>query len=161
MYALTLAAGTPAALVDWNNNFNDDPNKCLFFHCGNWAKSFGNGNIELISAEVLGSTLGKENTWGALQVRPPAGPMTYARIDTDDRRGVIHAYVGEGQFTDDVLSTVSGSHAVVEVNDLQGLLRYICKNGFAHHSAMSKQNVAAVIEEAFGTYLGWEVYKHE
>ena len=40
MYALQLASGKPSALVDWNNNYGDDPNKCVFFHCGNWAKAF-------------------------------------------------------------------------------------------------------------------------
>ncbi len=159
MYALTLAAGMPAALVDWNNNYNDEPDKCLYFHCGNWAKSLIS-EIELISAEVLGATLGSENTWGAIQGRTPPGPLTYARIDTDDRRGVIHTYVGEGRFTDDPLSTISGSHAVVEVPQLQDLLRTICRNGFAHHAAMTRSHVAGVLAEAFETYLGWEVYHH-
>lgn len=160
MYALTLAAGMPAALVDWNNNYNDEPNKCLYFHCGNWAKSLVS-EIELISAEVLGATLGPENTWGAVQGRTPPGPLTFARIDTDDRRGVIHTYVGEGRFTDDPLSTISGSHAVVEVPDLQRLLRTICRRGFAHHAAMTRSHVAEVLAEAFENYLGWEVYHHQ
>ncbi|MBK9712470.1 MAG: hypothetical protein IPO81_14310 [Kouleothrix sp.] len=33
MYALQLASGTPSALVDWNNNYAGDPDKCVFFHC--------------------------------------------------------------------------------------------------------------------------------
>ena len=37
MYALQLASGRPSALVDWNNNYGDDPDKCVLFHCGNWA----------------------------------------------------------------------------------------------------------------------------
>jgi L-fucose isomerase-like protein len=160
MYALSLAADRPAALVDWNNNYNDEPNKCLYFHCGNWAKSLVS-EIELISAEVLGATLGSENTWGAVQGRTPPGPLTYARIDTDDRRGVIHTYVGEGKFTGDPLSKISGMHAVVEVPELQKLLRYICKNGFAHHCAMTDSYVAGVLAEAFENYLGWEVYCHD
>jgi L-fucose isomerase-like protein len=159
MYALSLAADRPAALVDWNNNYNDEPNKCLYFHCGNWAKSLVS-EIELISAEVLGATLGSENTWGAVQGRTPPGPLTYARIDTDDRWGVIHTYVGEGKFTGDPLSTISGMHAVVEVPELQRLLRHICKNGFAHHCAMTDTYVAGVLAEAFEDYLGWEVYYH-
>jgi L-fucose isomerase-like protein len=147
--------------VDWNNNYNDEPNKCLYFHCGNWAKSLSGGNIELISAEVLGATLGSENTWGALQIRTPAGPLTYARIDTDDRRGVIHTYMGQGVFTDDPLSTISGSHAVVEVPELQKLLRWACRNGFAHHCAMTRDSVGPVLAEAFENYLGWETYHHQ
>jgi L-fucose isomerase-like protein len=101
-----------------------------------------------------------DNTWGAIQGRTPPGPLTYARIDTDDRRGVIHTYVGEGRFTDDPLSTISGSHAVVEVPELQKLLRTICRNGFAHHAAMTRSHAAGVLAEAFETYLGWEVYHH-
>ena len=40
MYALSLAAGKPAALLDWNNNFAEDRNKCVCTHCGNFPKSF-------------------------------------------------------------------------------------------------------------------------
>ncbi|MCB0046315.1 MAG: L-fucose/L-arabinose isomerase family protein [Caldilineaceae bacterium] len=160
MYALQLASATPSALVDWNNNYNNEPDKCLFFHCGNWAKSLVS-NIELVSAEVLGATLGSGNTWGAIQGRTPPGPLTYARIETDDRHGRIRTYVGEGSFTDDPLSKISGSHAVVEVPELQALMRYICKNGFAHHCAMTRASVASVLAEAFGEYLDWDVYHHQ
>jgi L-fucose isomerase-like protein len=160
MYALQLASGTPSALVDWNNNYNQERNKCLFFHCGNWAKSLV-PEIKMVSAEILGTTLGPENTWGAVEGRPTAGPVTFARIDTDDRLGRIRTYVGEGRFTDDPLSQISGMHAVVEVPELQQLLRYICKNGHAHHAAMNASPVADILAEAFEDYLGWEVYHHE
>jgi L-fucose isomerase-like protein len=159
MYALSLASGSPAALVDWNNNYNGDPKKCLLFHCGNWPKSLL-GEPEIIPAEVLGTILGKENVWGALQGRPKAGPMTYARVDTDDKRGVIHAYFGDGCFTDDPLSPMSGSHAVVQVPRLQELMRYMCHNGFAHHCAVTGSAVSSVLEEALDTYMGWETYHH-
>ncbi len=55
MYAMQLAAGSPAALVDWNNNYGDDPDKCTLFHCGNWAKSFL-PDIKMATAPILGST---------------------------------------------------------------------------------------------------------
>lgn len=160
MYALQMASRQPAGLVDWNNNYNDELDKCLYFHCGNWAKSLVE-EIEVVSAEVLGTTLGSENTWGALDGRSPAGPMTYARVDTDDRNGRIVTYVGEGMFTDDPLSQISGTRAVVEVRDLQALLRYICRNGFAHHCAMSLGHAGDVLNEAFTTYLGWDTYYHQ
>ncbi len=159
MYALQMASQAPAGLVDWNNNYDDEPDKCLYFHCGNWARSLVS-SIEIVQAEVLGTTLGRDNTWGAVHGRAPAGPMTYARIDTDDRLGKIKTYVGEGQFTADPLSFISGTSAVVEVNELQKLLRFICKNGFAHHCAMTLGHVGDVVNEAFTTYLGWETYHH-
>lgn len=159
MYALQLASGRPSALVDWNNNYGNDPNKCVFFHCGNWAKSFL-PDIAIGTAPILGTTLGEENTHGALEGRTPAGPVTFARVSTDDVNGCIRAYVGEGQFTNDLLSTF-GTRAVVEVPQLQKLMRYICKNGFEHHAAMSASQCAGPLAEALETYLCWPVYRHK
>ena len=85
--------------------------------------------------------------------------MTLARVSTDHAHGVIRSYVGEGNFTDDRLDTF-GTRAVVEVPKLQSLMKYICKNGFEHHVSMNGSHTAAVIEEAFTTYFGWEVYNH-
>ena len=76
---------TPSALVDWNNNYGDDPNKCVFFHCGNWAKAFL-PDIKIGTAPILGTMLGEQNTYGALAGRTPSGPVTFARVSTDDRR---------------------------------------------------------------------------
>jgi L-fucose isomerase-like protein len=159
MYALQLATGTPSALVDWNNNYGKDPDKCVLFHCGNWAKSF-TPDARMEYADILATTLGQENTYGAINGRVPAGPLSFARISTDDQLGVIRAYVGEGEFTDDTLDTF-GSRAVVRVPNLQGLLKYVVKNGFEHHVAMNGTPSAPVLEEAFDTYMGWEVYHHE
>lgn len=158
MYALQLASGKPSALVDWNNNYGSDPNKCVFFHCGNWAKAFL-PDIEIGTAPILGSILGEENTYGALSGRTPSGPVTFARVSTDDRNGQIAAYVGQGRFTDDDLKTF-GNRAVVEVPDLQKLMRVICRRGFEHHAAMNGSHTAGVLVEAFEQYLGWDVYHH-
>ncbi len=161
MYALQLASGTPSALVDWNNNYADDPNKCVLFHCGNWAKSFFPADDFVMEyAPILGSTLGDENTYGVVSGRTPAGPFSYARVTTDDRNGVMKAYVGDGMFIDDPMETF-GSRALVEIPELQSLLRYICKNGFEHHAAMNASHSAGVLKEAFETYFGWEVYHHD
>ena len=160
MYALQLASGTPSALVDWNNNYADDLNKCVLFHCGNWAKSFMDEDFEMGYAPILGSTLGDENTYGIVNGRTSAGPFSFARVTTDDRNGIIKAYVGDGMFVDDPLDTF-GSRAVVEVPELQVLMRHIVKNGFEHHAAMNRSHSADILQEAFETYFGWEVYNHK
>ena len=158
MYALQLASGRPSALVDWNNNYGGDPNKCVFFHCGNWAKEYL-PDIRIGTAPILGTTLGEENTVGALAGRTPRGPLTYGRVSTDDLTGSIRAYVGMGEFTDDPLNTF-GTKAVVEIPQLQALMQYICKQGFEHHAAMNGSHCAWSVAEALGNYLGWEVYHH-
>jgi L-fucose isomerase-like protein len=159
MYAMQLASGTPSALVDWNNNYGGADDKCVLFHCGNWAKSFL-PDIKVLNAPILGSTLGVENTWGALDGRTPASPLTFGRITTDDTAGVIRAYVGEGELTNDDLKTF-GNRAVARVPKLQRLMHHVCREGFEHHVVMNASHTAAILEEAFVRYLGWEVYHHE
>jgi L-fucose isomerase-like protein len=160
MYALQLASGKPSALVDWNNNYASEPDKCVLFHCGNWARSFFKpGEPKMSYGEILATVLGEENTYGTVSARAMPNPLTYARITTDDRHGVIKSYVGEGRITDDPLDTF-GSRAVVEIADLQKLLRYVCKGGWEHHCAMNPSLSADILQEAFETYMGWEVYRH-
>lgn len=158
MYAMQLAGGTPAALVDWNNNYADDDEKCVLFHCGNWAKSFL-PDIKISTAPILGSILGVENTYGALDGRTPAGPLTYGRITTADTEGKIRTYVGEGELTNDKLETF-GNRAVAHVPHLQSVLRHVCQQGFEHHVVMTQSKSAGILAEAFGNYLGWEVKQH-
>ena len=159
MHAMQLAGGTPAALVDWNNNYADDDDKCVLFHCGNWAKSFL-PDIKIATAPILGSILGVENTYGALDGRTPAGPLTYGRITTADTEGKIRAYVGEGRLTNDPLNTF-GNRAVAHVPNLQKVLRHVCQQGFEHHVVMTVSRSAEILTEAFGNYLGWEVQSHQ
>ncbi len=158
MYAMQLASGSPSALVDWNNNYASDEEKCVLFHCGNWAKSFL-PDITISNAPILGTTVGVENTYGALDGRTPAMPLTYGRISTDDTRGVIKAYFGEGMLTDDELNTF-GNRAVAKIDNLQGLMQYVCRNGFEHHVVMNASKTAGILKEAFENYLGWEIYQH-
>jgi len=158
MYALQLASNFPGALVDWNNNYADDPDRCVLFHCGNWAKSFA-PDIEIKTAPILGTTIGEENTYGAMAGRAAAGPMTYARVCTDDTSGIIRAYTGEGELTNDPLDTF-GHRAVVYTPNQQKLLAHLCRNGVEHHVAMAMGNVAGALDEAFTNYMGWENYNH-
>ena len=158
MYAMQLASGTPSALVDWNNNYGAADDKCVLFHCGNWAKSFL-PDVKVATAPILGSTLGVENTWGALDGRTPGGPLTFGRISTDDTSGRIRAYVGEGQLTNDDLKTF-GNRAVAHVPRLQALMRHVCREGFEHHVVMNSSRTAGILEEAFTQYLGWATYHH-
>ncbi len=158
MYAMQLASGSPSALVDWNNNYADDDTKCVLFHCGNWAKSFL-PDISISTAPILGTSVGTENTYGALDGRTPAMPLTYGRISTDDCKGNIKVYIGEGELTNDALNTF-GNRAVAQIGNLQGLMQYVCRNGFEHHVVMNASKTAGILKESFENYLGWETYQH-
>jgi L-fucose isomerase-like protein len=161
MLALRLASGNAPALADWNNNFAEDRNKCVCTHCGNFPRSFvGNKDLKLGPLGVLGRTLGKVRTFGAVYAKVSEGDFTYFRISTDDPRGCIKSYVGEGRITNDPYG-MDGCIAVTEVPHLQQLMKFICKNGFEHHVALVRGDVRDILQEAIETYLGWELYVHE
>ena len=157
MYALTLAAQGQSALLDWNNNFAEDRNKCVCTHCGNFPKSFVRNDLKLGTLGVLGRTLGKVNTFGAVYGKVTKGDFTFFRISTDDTKGAIKAYLGTGEITDDPYG-MDGCIAVTKVNNLQTLMKYICKNGFEHHVAMVRNDVKEILNEAIEDYLGWNLY---
>jgi len=166
MYALALASGKPSAIVDWNNNYGDDPDKGVIFHCSNLPldvfvdETLTTEDIPIMDyQEIIAGTVGKDSTYGTVVGRMRSGPFTYCRVSTDDSNGKITTYVGEGELTDDPMKTFGG-YGIVRVPALQNLLHYICENGFEHHVAVNLSQTAAALDEALGKYLGWDVYNH-
>lgn len=158
MHALRLASQTPSALLDWNNNYGDHPDKAVCFHCSNLPKQFLK-SVKMDYQAIIAGTVGKENTFGTCVGLVKPGAMSYARFSTDDRAGRVRGYVGGGRFTDDPLETFGGA-GVVEIPKMQELLRYICENGFEHHVAANFSSVAGAVHEAATRYLGWDTYWH-
>jgi L-fucose isomerase-like protein len=139
MYGLALASETPSALLDWNNNYGEDEDKAVCFHCSNLPKHFFREGVKM--------------------GRVKAGAMSYLRFSTDDLTGKMRGYVGEGEFTSDPLETFGGA-GVVRIPRMQKLLHYICEQGFEHHVAANFSNVAAPVYEAATKYLGWQMHLH-
>ncbi len=158
MYILQLASGTPSAILDWNNNYADDPNKCILFHCSNIPMSFFK-SAKMDYQEIIAGTVGKENTYGTVVGRIAPNEATFCRATTDDTSGVISVYTGQGQFTNDKLNTFGG-FGVMKIPNLQTLMQYICRMGFEHHVAVNICRKADAIAEALDNYMGWEVYRH-
>jgi len=160
MYALLLASGNPPSFQDWNNNYGNDRDMCLNTHCSNFPKSFMRADIEISNLDILGASLGPDNCFGAVKGQAAPGPMTFFRVSTDDPMGVLKAYLGEGEITDDPVGNFQGGSAVLRVDNLQGLMNYMVKNGFEHHTAMTRGHVAPILNEAISTYLDWDLYWH-
>jgi len=160
MLAAQLASDGPTALMDWNNNIRDDRDACISLHCSNFPKSFfQNEEMEISNLDVLGSVLGDEVTFGACKAQVAEGPMTFLRITTDDAKGQMKMYVGEGSFESEKIPT-KGGVAFCRVKDLQKLMHYVCDNGYEHHVCFARGHVADILAEAMGKYMGVSVYKH-
>ncbi len=159
MLALLRASGVPPIYQDWNNNYKNEPNKCINVHCSNYPACAFQEKPEIANLDILATTLGTEVSFGALKGRVRPSAMTYLKVSTEDRTGTIKCYLGEGTFTDDPLPTFGGV-AVCEVPDLNGLMRHLTQNGYEHHVALTQAGVADILEEALGNYMGWQVYRH-
>ncbi len=160
MYALLLASGNPPSFQDWNNNYATDRNKCINVHCSNFPKSFMGKEVEISTLDVLGEALGEDRCFGAIKGQAAAGPMTFFRLSTDDTMGAIKSYLGEGEITADNPGNIQGGIMVAKVPELQQLLKYMCKEGFEHHVAVTRGHCADVLEEAIDTYLNWDLMRH-
>jgi len=159
MHTMVLASGKPSALLDWNNNYGDDPDKAVLFHCSNLPQDFFGNEAVMDYQEIIAGDVGKENAYGTLSGKIKPRPVTYCRVSTNDSFGVIQAYVGEGEITKDPVDTFGG-YGVIRVPAFQQLLRHICLNGYEHHVALNPSRTADAVNEAYGRYLGWDVYRH-
>lgn len=166
MQVLALASSKPSAIVDWNNNYGDNPDKGVIFHCSNLPKSVFKAesiipeDIPVMKDhDILSNTVPRQQTWGTIHGRVRAEPFTYLRLSTDDYHGRIMGYVGEGELTDDPLMTFGG-YGVVRVPNYQKLLAHICENGYEHHVSINLSRTALAVNEALGKYLGWQMYVH-
>jgi L-fucose isomerase-like protein len=130
----------------------------VLFHCSNLPKSFFQ-DTSLTKHPIISDLKGAEMSFGAIQGRIKTKPCTLLRIDTDDIFGEIKGLLTEGEYTDDPLNTFGG-YGVVEIPELQDLLKTLCNNGFNHHVAASLSEVGEIIHEALSNYLGWDIIYH-
>jgi len=154
MYILQIASDTPSAILDWNNNYGDDPEKMVLFHCSNLPKSFFK-DTKMTIHPIIGDDK-PDLSFGAIQGRIQTKPCTLLRIETDDMYGDIKALLVEGNYTDDPLDTYGG-YGVIEIPGLQNVLKTLCNEGFAHHVGATLNEVGDIVNEALTKYLGWNV----
>ncbi len=155
MRALGLASERPATCLDWNNNYGDDPDKCILFHCGPVPQSLMTAKGQVIDHPMFAKALGCGCGWGPNVGRIAASPMTFASAKTEG--GKICVYLGEGEMTSDpIAKEFFGCAGVARIPELQRKLRLIGRAGYRHHVSMTFGRYEAALQEAFSTYLGYE-----
>ena len=159
MRALALATQGPAACLDWNNNYGDDPDKVILFHCGSTAQKLMSGKGEVTSHKMFDKG-DPGSGWGTNEGRIASFPMTFSNCKTED--GKITIYFSEGEFTDDVIEKeFFGCGGVASIDNLQNKLIKLARGGFKHHTTVANGHVKAILEEAFKYYLGYDVVSIE
>ena len=159
MRALSLATNGPAACLDWNNNYGDDENKVILFHCGSTAQKLMKEKGTVTSHKMFDKG-DPGSGWGTNEGRIAAFPMTFSNCLTID--GKITIYFSEGEFTkDEIESDYFGCAGVAKIDGLQDKLIKLAKGGFKHHTTVANGYVKSALEEAFTTYLGYDVISIE
>ncbi|MHB9071481.1 MAG: L-fucose/L-arabinose isomerase family protein [Sedimentisphaerales bacterium] len=156
MYAISLASGKPAGVLDWNNNYNNDDNKCILFHCGSMPPSMMVAKGKIVDNIFLAKVVGKNHSLGCNIGRIAPTDMTFGSLTT--KCGRIKCYLGEGAFTDDPISKdFFGCAGVAEIPNLQKVLLHVAYNGHRHHVSVTSGHCKDAVAEAMTRYLGFEV----
>ncbi len=156
MYALSKASGSSATLLDWNNNYKDEDNKCILFHCGPVPQSMMTAKGQVVDHAILKNTIGKGCSYGCNVGRIAPTPFTFGSLLTED--GKMKVYLGKGRFTTDTIpDEFFGCAGVAEIDHLQDTLQTIGYMGFRHHVSVSSGHMLEPVKEAFEKYLGYDV----
>ncbi len=156
MHALRLATGQPPMCLDWNNNYGDELDKCILFHCGPIAQSLMTAKGQVVDHAILANAVGANCSFGCNVGRIRPMDFTFGSMLTDE--GKLNFYLGEGQFTKDVIpADFFGCAGVAQIPHLQDALQTIGYLGHRHHTSAAPGHVAAPVLEAFAKYLGYEV----
>jgi len=158
MHAAMLSAGSPAALADWNNLHNEDDELVNVWHCGVFPASFAKGRPKLGVQEIIASSGAAkyDDSQGTVEFVARPSPLTLFRV-TQDGQGGWHAVVAEGAIEDNPAETF-GAYGWCRIPNLQRLYRDVLLRHFPHHVAIAQAHVGNVLWEAFGNYLGMNVY---
>jgi len=156
MTALARASGKAAACLDWNNNYADQEDKCILFHCGPVPQGMMSEKGQVTDHEILKNAVGPGRAYGCNVGRIASMPMTFGSLLTQD--GQMKFYLGQGQFTEDPIpKEFFGCAGVAQIDGLQDALQTIGYEGFRHHVSVTPGHVLDPVREAFEKYLDYQV----
>ncbi|MDO4649520.1 MAG: hypothetical protein Q4B26_12795 [Eubacteriales bacterium] len=154
MRAMNLASEIPTTVLDWNNNYGDDEDKVILFHCGPVPQSLMTKKGTVTNHKMFDKG-DPGSGWGSNEGRIKPMDITISNCQTKD--GKIIVYASEAKFTDDVIEDeFFGCAGVAEIPDLQNKLIRLARGGFKHHTAIGEGHMKEVLKEAFTTYLNYD-----
>ena len=156
MHALHLASAEPVGLLDWNNNYGDEDEKCILFHCGPLPPSLMQARGRIEDHAILANSLGQGKSYGCNVGRIKPMDFTFGSLMTDEGR--VKMYLGQGRFTTDPLpENYFGVAGVAEIHNLPDVLLHIGNHGHRHHVSFTPGDVQAPVAHALAHYLDFEV----
>lgn len=154
MLALALASEKGVGCVDINNNYGDEADKCIVFHCGPLPIDLLTGPGHMEEHKMFVKTQGKNCSWGVNVGRIKPGVVTICGMRTED--GQVRYFVEKAEVVDvPVDEEFFGTCGVVQLDGLQTKLRRMAEEGFRHHAIIALGDHTRAIRDAFNKYLGY------
>jgi len=156
MAALSFASSRPATILDWNNNYGEDDDKCILFHCGPVPSDLMTDKGRVSDHLILANSIGKNHSFGCVVGRIAPTDFTFGGMMTDSGR--VKVYLGDGRFTEDPIpENFFGAAGVAQIDKLQDVLLHVGVNGHRHHVSVTPGKHVAPLKEALEKYLGFDV----
>jgi L-fucose isomerase-like protein len=156
MAALSYASGRPATVLDWNNNYGEEDDKCILFHCGPVPSDLMTDKGQVSDHLILANAVGENCSHGCVVGRIAPTDLTFGSMMTD--AGRVKVYLGDGRFTEDPIpSNFFGAAGVAEIAGLQDVLLHVGMQGYRHHVGVTPGKYIAPIQEALEKYLNFDV----
>lgn len=154
MMALSLAADAPVGCLDINNNYGQDPEKCILFHCGPLPMELLAEPGHMEEHKMFVKTQGENCSWGVNAGRIKPGAITICGMRTEN--GKVRYFVENARVTEEsVEEGFFGSYGVIQLPGLQRKLRHMSEEGFRHHAIIVRGDQTARIREALNKYLDY------
>lgn len=158
MRALMLASDNGVMLFDVNNNYGNDNNKTVLFHCGPAPLNMMDGPCHIEEHLMFKKSYGEGTGVGLRVGKVKAQKVTIGSMRTES--GKLFSFISEGKLTDDKLDDAFFGCGTVYEGDnhtSDELLNYMSRNGFRHHVAIAAGNWGDSVKDAFENYLDYKI----
>ena len=158
MMALAMASETGVGCLDINNNYGEEPDKCILFHCGPLPVDLLCGPGHMEEHKMFTKTQGENCSWGVNVGRIKPGTITICGMRTEN--GEVRYFVEKAEVLDiKVDEGFFGTYGVVQIPGLQTKLRHMGEEGFRHHAIITAGDQTRRVREALSKYLGYTEIK--
>ena len=158
MLALAMASYKGVGCLDVNNNYGEEPNKCIMFHCGPLPIDLMVDKGHMEEHKMFTKTQGCNCSWGVNAGRIKPSTVTVCGMRTE--KGETRYFVELAEVLDIELDRAFfGTYGVAEIPDLQAKLIHMGEEGFRHHVLITEGDHTKAVRQALSKYLGYTEIK--
>lgn len=158
MLAMAIAADASVGCLDINNNYGNEADKCILFHCGPVPTDMLMGPGHMEEHKMFTKTQGDNCSWGLNAGKIKPGLVTICGMRTEN--GEARYFLETAEITNDPVDAgFFGTYGVAKIEGLQKKLIHMSEEGFRHHAIIAAGDHTKAMREALSKYLGYTEIK--